>query len=64
MKRFKKNGRIIKASNAIDPARSTNKSWGFHPVPNKGGATTNFEIPEEMFKRELAEYLNGGVVNA
>ena len=65
MKRFKKNGRIFKASNAIDPARSTNKSWGFHPVPNKGGATTNFEIPADMFIRELGEYLlNGGVVNA
>ena len=51
-------------SNGIDPATTTNKNWGFKPVPNKGGATTNFEIPEWMFKRELEEYLNGGVVNA
>ena len=50
-------------SNAIDPATTTNKKWGFTPVPNKCGATTNFEIPEWMFKREL-EDLEGGVVNA
>ena len=49
-------------SNAIDPATTTNKKWGFHPVPNKGGATTNFEIPEWMFKSEVEE-MEGGVVN-
>ena len=63
MKRFKKNGRITKASNKIDPASSTNKSWWFHPVPNKGGATTNFEIPEKMFERELKEFKEG-IINA
>lgn len=42
-------------SNAIDPATTTAKNWGFRPVPNKGGATTNFEIPEWMFKRELED---------
>lgn len=50
-------------SNSIDPASTTNKDWGFIPVPNKGGATTNFEIPEWMFKRELEE-MEGGVLNA
>lgn len=50
-------------SNAIDPATTTNKKWGFRPVPNKGGATTNAEIPEWMFQREL-EDLEGGAVNA
>lgn len=42
-------------SNAIDPATTTAKNFGFHPVPNKGGATTNFEIPEWMFNRELKD---------
>lgn len=28
-------------SNAIDGATSTNASFGFKPVPNKGGKTTN-----------------------
>ena len=50
-------------SNAIDPATTTSKNWGFRPVPNKGGATTNFEIPEWMFKCELEE-MEGGAVNA
>lgn len=50
-------------SNAIDPATTTSKNWGFKPVPGKGGATTNFEIPEWMFKREVEE-MEGGVVNA
>ena len=40
-------------SNSIDSATTNHKDWGFAPVPNKGGATTNFEIPEWMFKREL-----------
>lgn len=44
-------------------ATTTNKDWGFIPVPNKGGKTTNFEIPEWMFQRELEE-LKGGAVNA
>jgi hypothetical protein len=50
-------------SNKINLATTTNKDWGFIPVPNKGGATTNFEIPEWMFKREVEE-MEGGVVNA
>ena len=31
-------------SNAIDPATTTNAKWGFKPVPNKGGKTTNATI--------------------
>ncbi len=61
---MRKNRKPIKATNAIEPATTTGKNWGFVPVPNKGGKTTNFEIPAEMFKRELEEYLKGGVVNA
>lgn len=34
------------ASNAIDPASSTSASFGFIPIPGKGGKTTNAEIPE------------------
>lgn len=59
-----KTRRINRATNAIDPATATSKTWGFRPVPNKGGKTTNFEIPPDLFKRELAEYENGGVINA
>ena len=55
MKRFKKNGRVIKATNAIDAATTTSKNWGFKPVPGKGGATTNYEIPDWMFDLELAD---------
>ena len=43
-------------------ATTTSKDWGYIPVPNKGGKTTNFEIPADMFKRELAEL--GGTANA
>lgn len=46
-------------SNAIDPATTTSKNWGFHPVPGKGGATTNYEIPEWMFTRELQDMKEG-----
>ena len=61
---MKKNRKINRATNAIDPATTTNKKWGYIPVPNKGGKTTNFEIPDWMFDRELEEYRNGGAVNA
>ena len=44
-------------------ATTTNKDWGYNPVPNKGGNTTNAEIPEWMFQREL-EDMEGGAVNA
>ena len=36
MKKWQKIG-----SNEVDPATTTAKNWGFHPVPNKGGKTTN-----------------------
>ena len=61
---MKKNRIINRATNAIDPATTTNKNWGFISVPGKGGKTTNFQIPADMFKRELEEYLNGGAVDA
>ena len=63
MKVFKKNKRIIKGTNAIDPATSTNRSWGYTPVPNNGGKTTNYEIPEWMFERELND-MKEGIIHA
>lgn len=63
MRVFKKNRRPIKASNAIDPATTTSKKWGFKPIPGKGGATTNFEIPDWMFDRELND-MKEGIINA
>lgn len=59
MKYIMNYGRIIRATNAIDPATTTSANFGFKPVPNKGGKTTNFEIPEGMFKRELGEMVLG-----
>ena len=31
-------------TNAIDGATTTARSWGFYPVPGKGGATCNAAI--------------------
>ena len=50
-------------NNAVDPATTTSRDWGFVPVSGKGGKTTNAVIPEWMFKREL-EDLMGGAENA
>lgn len=55
--------KLTKLNNVIEPASTTSKDWGFIPVSGKGGKTTNFEIPEWMFKREL-EDLMGGAENA
>lgn len=35
------------ATNAVDPATSNSASFGFIPIPGKGGKTTNAEIPEQ-----------------
>ena len=51
-------------SNAIDPATTTAKNWGFSPVPGKGGNTTNANSPDWMFQREIADQKEGGAVNA
>lgn len=59
-KNYKK---LTKLNNAVDPATTTSKDWGFIPVSGKGGKTTNALIPEWMFKRELEE-MEGGAVNA
>lgn len=41
-------------SNAVDPATTTSKDWGFIPVSGKGGVTTNSIITDKMFQKELA----------
>ena len=61
---MKRNRKLNKMTNAIDPATTTSKNWGFIPVASKGGKTTNAVIPPDVFKRELEEYLKGGAVNA
>lgn len=50
MKRIKRNNRIIRATNAIDPATSS-ICWGkrtkhYPGVAGKGGKTTNYAVPE------------------
>ena len=50
-------------SNAVDPATTTSKEWGFIPVSGKGGVTTNSIITDKMFKTELA-MLKEGAENA
>lgn len=57
-KNYKK---ITNLNNAIDPATTTSKDWGFIPVSGKGGNTTNAEIPEWMFDRELADMMEGNI---
>ena len=41
------------ATNAIDPASSTSASFGFIPVPGKGGKTTNSEIYESILRNKV-----------
>ena len=41
------------ATNEIDPASTTSASFGFIPIPGKGGKTTNAEIPEIISKNTL-----------
>lgn len=60
-KNYKK---VTKLTNALDPASTTNKDWGFIPIPGKGGNTTNAEIPDWFFIRELEDLKEGGAVNA
>ena len=51
-------------SNAIDPASTTSKVWGYIPVPGKGGMTTNSTITEAMRKKEYELFMKGGAENA
>ena len=44
-------------------ATTTSKDWGYIPVPGKGGNTTNYEIPDWMFLRELEDLKEGGAGN-
>ena len=60
---MKKHRFSMRGGNAIDAATTTNKDWGFKPIPGKGGASTNFEIPEWMFDREIKE-MKEGIIHA
>lgn len=42
--------KTLRANNKVEQATTTNKTWGFHPVPNKGGRTTNASIVEKPNK--------------
>lgn len=44
MKKYKK---LNKATNAVDPATTKSKDFGFIPIPGKFGKTTNAEIKEK-----------------
>ena len=57
--------RFTKMSNAIDPATTTSKDFGYKPIPGKGGKTTNYDdslndftIAQKIFSK------NGGAVHA
>ena len=39
-------------SNELDPDTTTNKHWGFRPVPNKFGKTTNAKIFNKEDKKD------------
>ena len=41
------------ATNAIDPASTTSASFGFIPIPGKGGKTTNFEIDKSILNKTV-----------
>ena len=58
---MKKNKKPMRYNKWGIDANTTSRDWGFHPIPGKGGATTNFEIPEWMFERELKEMKEGAV---
>lgn len=62
---MKKNRRINRMTNAIDPATTTSKTWGFAPVPCKGGKTTNHDAElKDSECRKIIFGENGGAVNA
>lgn len=44
-------------TNSLEKSGSTNRSFGYIPVPGKFGATTNYEVPDWIFDREIEEYL-------
>lgn len=51
-------------SNAIDPASTIGKNWGFIPVSGKGGQTCNSTITEAMNEKAYKLFLKGGADNA
>lgn len=51
--------KLVRMNNAVDAA-APQKNWG-RGVPKKGGRTTNSEIGEGMFHRELKDQKKGSV---
>ena len=58
-KNYKK---LLRANNAIDPANTTARNWGFHPIPSKGGATTNYDdaLPDQVVRVMIRGRKAGG----
>ena len=50
------------ATNAIEPASSTSASFGFIPIPGKGGKTTNSEILRNKVDKDDDLLYNKGVL--
>lgn len=57
-RKMKKYVKLLQMDNSVDPAAHASV-WG-KGVPGKGGATRNFAIPSDMFKKERAEMKEGG----
>ena len=53
----KNHKKLLKVNNAVDPAAPASRMK--KGVPGKGGKTTNYEIPEWMFQRELNDMMEG-----
>lgn len=39
--------KLIRMNNAVEPATTTCRNWGFRIIPGKGGKTTNGNIPKQ-----------------
>lgn len=61
-KNYKK---LIRMNNAIDPATTTARNFGFHPIPGKGGKTTNYDETLSINETRIKIYgRKGGEANA
>lgn len=59
---MKKNRKHTKPTYWGMDATTTNKDWGFSPVPGKGGKTTNFG--SGLGERQITDNRKDGNVNA
>ena len=56
---MKKHRKGKRTNNRRVAATTTSKDWGLGAISGKGGKTTNHEIQETMFQRELREMNKG-----